>query len=134
MITSPLQLEKFLLLSISIEPRVDGNKTTETTVSTTIEAGRSQTEKRLWMLKLSVMLKETPYSGSIVMEGFFRVHDSVAEDIMPKIVAINGASILYGSARDYIALITSRSVNGEFVLPSVSFSDIESVTLEEGNK
>jgi len=86
------------------------------------------------MLKLSVMLKETPYSGSIVMEGFFRVHDSVAEDIMPKIVAINGASILYGSARDYIALITSRSVNGEFVLPSVSFSDIESVTLEEGNK
>jgi hypothetical protein len=40
-------------------------------------------------------------------------------------VHVNGASILYGSLREMIAGLSGRTTHGVYLLPSVSFVDLE---------
>lgn len=57
--------------------------------------------------------------------GFFRWStEGQPEDQVAQIVAINGASILYSSAREYLLMITSRAPWGQLSLPTMSFADV----------
>jgi len=57
--------------------------------------------------------------------GFFRWStEGQPEDQVAQIVAVNGASILYSSAREYLLMITSRAPWGQLSLPTMSFADV----------
>ena len=47
---------------------------------------------------------------------------------------MNGSSILYSSAREYLLLITSRAPWGQLKLPTMSFADltVQAARVEQG--
>jgi preprotein translocase subunit SecB len=68
-----------------------------------------------------------PYEVHVTVKGLVRMHlvqaDGQAEERRVRAL-VNGVSLLYGAVRDQVMTITSRSVHGPFLLPSVSFADL----------
>jgi preprotein translocase subunit SecB len=63
--------------------------------------------------------KKIPYSIHLVAVGLFSVSKEWEDP--EKLLKINGASILYSSAREFIITITSRGPWPPVLLPTVSF-------------
>ncbi len=88
----------------------------------------------VWRVSLDIRHKEvageTPrYRLRLRVVGFFkRAADDTPVAEVARLVAADGASILYSSAREYLLLLTSRAPWGQLSLPTMSFAD---VTLDE---
>ena len=84
----------------------------------------------VWRVSLDIAHKdvaeETPrYRFRLRAIGFFRyVADEKPEAEVAQLVATNGASILYSSAREYLLMLTSRAPWGQLSLPTMSFADV----------
>lgn len=68
-----------------------------------------------------------PYEVNVTVKGLVRMHLTQAEGQAEERrvrALVNGVSLLYGAVRDQVMTITSRSVHGPFLLPSVSFADL----------
>ena len=81
-------------------------------------------------LKLCVAPKEgaeAPYQVQVFVSGVVRIHlsktDGQAEERRVR-AFVNGVSLLYGVIREMVVNITSRSVHGQFLLPSLNFADL----------
>lgn len=89
---------------------------------------------RSWRVVLKVQFGGTESKptaqvcGVIDIEGDFRVHEEFPEDTIPRLVSVNGASILFGSAREIIAGLSGRMGVGVYLLPSVSFYEPKNKT------
>jgi len=110
----------------SIEEVVPDPHGVEATAS--IAMGPNTANPRNWRLELTVKFsvrheQKEISKGTVVFVGIFDVNPQVPEDEMPRLVAINGASILYGAAREMIANISARGSNRLVTLPSISFHD-----------
>jgi preprotein translocase subunit SecB len=88
----------------------------------------------VWRVTLDIRHKEVAgeaprYRFRLRVVGFFAWagYDTPAPELA-RLVAVNGASILYSSAREYLLLLTSRGPWGQLSLPTMSFAD---VTLDE---
>lgn len=82
------------------------------------------------LLKLRVGPKEgnqAPYQVQASISGVVRMHLSQAggqaEERRVRAL-VNGVSLLYGVIREMVSNITSRSVHGQLLLPSLSFADL----------
>ena len=51
--------------------------------------------------------------------GQFEIHPNVAKEERIKYACINGGALLFGSAREMTAMLSSRSVHGLIELPSI---------------
>jgi preprotein translocase subunit SecB len=84
----------------------------------------------VWRVSLDIRHKdvdeEAPrYRFRLRVIGFFRWStEGQPEDQVAQIVAVNGASILYSSAREYLLMVTSRTPWGQLSLPTMSFADM----------
>lgn len=84
----------------------------------------------LWRVSLDIRHKEADdeaprYHFRLRTVGFFKyVADERPEPEVAKLMAANGASILYSSAREYLLLLTSRGPWGQLSLPTMSFADV----------
>ncbi|MBA4215227.1 MAG: hypothetical protein C0449_19310 [Polaromonas sp.] len=71
--------------------------------------------------------EQAPYEVHVTAKGLVRMHlvqaEGQAEERRVRAM-VNGVSLLYGAVRDQVMTITSRSVHGPFLLPSVSFADL----------
>lgn len=71
--------------------------------------------------------EQAPYEVHVTVKGLVRMHlvqaEGQAEERRVRAL-VNGVSLLYGAVRDQVMTITSRSVHGPFLLPSVSFADL----------
>lgn len=68
-----------------------------------------------------------PYEVNVSVKGLVRMHLTQAEGQAEERrvrALVNGVSLLYGAVRDQVMTITSRSVHGPFLMPSVSFADL----------
>lgn len=65
---------------------------------------------------------KNPYDIHVVALGHFKVHPDWPDP--EKLVRINGASILYSAAREFIITITSRGPWGAITIPTKSFQTI----------
>jgi preprotein translocase subunit SecB len=78
-----------------------------------------------------------PYEVHATVKGLVRMHltqaDGQADERRVRAL-VNGVSLLYGAVRDQVMTITSRSVHGPFLLPSVSFADLASPKAEAAAK
>ena len=82
------------------------------------------------LLKLRVGPKEVnqaPYEVQVSVSGVVRMHlsQAVGQDEERRVRAlVNGVSLLYGVIREMVSNITSRSVHGQLLIPSLSFADL----------
>lgn len=82
------------------------------------------------LLKLRVGPKEgnqAPYQVQASISGVVRMHlsQAAAQAEERRVRAlVNGVSLLYGVIREMVSNITSRSVHGQLLLPSLSFADL----------
>jgi preprotein translocase subunit SecB len=65
--------------------------------------------------------KNTPYAFSLVLVGILEVSPNCPEDKRKQLAEVNGASMLFGAAREIIRSVTSRGPYLQILLPSVSF-------------
>lgn len=70
-----------------------------------------------------------PYQVVVSVRGVVRMHLTQASDQAEERrvrALVNGVSLLYGVVREMVSNITSRSVHGQLLLPSLSFADLAS--------
>lgn len=67
--------------------------------------------------------KVAPYDIDVVVVGHFKIRKSIAKENRENIITVNGCSMLYSAVREQVMMITSRSVHGKLILPTVSFQD-----------
>jgi hypothetical protein len=100
--------------------------------------------KRTFIGKVIVEVKEdagpnakiAPYFFKVVAEGLFEVPADPPEGTdVGQLVAIHGTAGLVGVVRETVAMITSRGVHGQFLIPSMIFSpDSESSKAQSEEK
>jgi preprotein translocase subunit SecB len=126
---SPLQLNHTAMGEIRLVPKEAEEFASSVNVTTTPSFGRNDNDPNQWQIKMRILFKgandkPAPYEGHIEVMGVFTVlATEVPEEQKLRLVAITCPSILYATAREVIASLTARSVNGLFLLPSVSFAD-----------
>ncbi|MEE9338326.1 MAG: hypothetical protein V3U87_09615 [Methylococcaceae bacterium] len=76
--------------------------------------------------------KHLPYNIDLIVVGFFACdHDIPEEDAFKKVV-VNGTSILYAAARDFLLTVTGRGPFEAYTLPTTSFVDFaKKITLPD---
>lgn len=66
--------------------------------------------------------EENPqYSVTLKLKGYFSFVEGTPDEVMHRMIDVNGSSILYGLARGYVGQATSAAANGQFLLPAVNF-------------
>lgn len=81
-----------------------------------------------------VSLKSPVYSFTIEMVGLFELDKKLLEadkKHAEEMFRVNAPSLLFGSARELILQLTSRSVVGPYILPTVAFLDLKDKTIRE---
>lgn len=80
-----------------------------------------------WIVSLAIELApkpqdNMPYELEIQMIGFFTVDACHSAELAKELVVVNGSSILFSSAREFLRVLTSSGPYPAIVLPSVSFA------------
>ena len=136
---SPLQLKGHRYTHLHLEGLPKGIPGGDVEVTTTLGVGRHVTEPREWRVDLKVVFEPRagqngPYRGTAEVVGFFEILDGWPEKDCEALVAINGASLLYGAIREMILMMSSRSSHGEFLLPTLRFQAPGQSAVIEANK
>jgi len=135
---SPLSLEHYHLLEVSIEPEAGYTPVEEyypdfsnASLTTKIGVGASinSDKSNQYALKLSIEIypekeKSFPYTVKISMEGFFKIVDENLINDAKNLMLINGPSMLYGAIREFLLILTARFEYGALMLPTVNFLDM----------
>lgn len=79
-----------------------------------------------WIVVLSVeqhspISKNSPYSFSLQMWGYFEVVPGVPRERAEQLVLTNGSSILFAAAREIVRDMTSKGPYPPLLLPTLSF-------------
>ena len=130
---SSIELERYFVtdLNVSANPEFEEGESTGLSIedlSTEPECFSEKEDKRHWMIHLKVKntaKKEsnTPYYFSVTVVGFFKIHNVVSDENVGDFAKINGASILYGTAREVLRNVMSMGPHGPILLPAVCFLD-----------
>ena len=133
--TAPLQLRHLTIDRLLLETEADGNAENAGVAETAVQVGpiASSTEQpALWHIGLAIRVgpgeggRRGPYTIDVHLSGLFEVTDIDAPEAeIARLVAVNGASILYSAAREHVWLLTSRGKWGSFSLPTMSFFGLE---------
>lgn len=81
-----------------------------------------------------VTLKSPTYSFTIEMVGLFELDKKLLDadkKHAEEMLCVNAPSLLFGSARELLLQLTSRSVVGPYVLPTVAFLDLKDKAIRE---
>lgn len=62
-----------------------------------------------------------PYSLHLDIVGYFTFLPGTSDDVMIRMVHLNGSSMLYGIARGFVGQATGAARHGQFLLPAVNF-------------
>ena len=131
----PLQLEESFFDTVGVEVCPEyvpdsGGRPQQHGVEIHLNLATLDDDPGVWRVTLDLSDKdvegETPrYRFRLRIIGFFRwVGGERPEQDIAQIVAANGASILYSSAREYLLMLTSRTPWGQVNLPTMSFADV----------
>lgn len=128
---SPLLLERYFASDLHFTANRQFNtekpvEITDAQYSVQANALRNKEEAKQWQITLQIKyqpaaLANAPYSFSLEIIGFFKVAGGFPEEKTEQLVQTNGATILYGIAREIVRDVTARGPHPAMMLPSVSF-------------
>ena len=135
----PVQLEESYYDVVSLEaspdyvpdPRARPVGPPEREALVKLDLATVDADPGVWRVSLDLRHREaedeTPrYRFRLRVVGFFRWGGGETPNAeVAQLVAVNGASILYSSAREFLLLLTSRMPWGQLSLPTLSFADVE---------
>lgn len=83
---------------------------------------QSELDPQIWYARLSVELLSSegavaPYHGNIEVIGQFKLDPKFPVEKASDMVHMNAGAILYGTIRELVYTLTSRSLHGEAELP-----------------
>lgn len=125
---TPLQLEEYFFphVKVSADPEAVGpDGTAKCDFGINVNSIKTADETGSFQVSLVIASspefekQRIPYSIELAVIGFFKVSPEWPDP--HKLLEINGASILYAAAREFIITITSRGPWGAFMLPTASF-------------
>lgn len=127
---SPLQLKAHRFTQLHLEAIPQGVPGVPVEIENRRSWGSLEKAPLEWRVELEVRFepsksKPGPYKGSASVIGFFEVDESWPEEGREALVAVNGASLLFGAIREMILTMSARSSHGEFLLPTLRFSPPE---------
>ncbi len=126
---SPLQIRRHWLGEVQLKPAdnpiEEALRLRSISCRGVLAARFREDDTRRWLLKLSVELlpgeESAPslYTGFIEMLGDFQVHADYPEEKRADLVKVGGGGILYSCIREWVSLVTARSVHGPVELPTL---------------
>ena len=125
--TSPLTILDHRFLEVLVKTNEAPSEYGQYDLVTRAEIFSTESDPLKWQVLLEVAFgprdteSPTPYTGKVVVSGFFRILESFTETNREALIRVSAASILYGSSREMVANITARSIHGILSLPSISF-------------
>lgn len=131
---APIQIQSYWLKRLEISTVDDPEEGAAIDVKTALEVSQRAEDAQEWLLRLGVTFGEdmesgSHYAGVVEFEGIFRVSGEVPAEKASRLAVVNGASILYGAAREIVATVTGRGPSPGVALPSVSFAGLSVVEL-----
>jgi len=97
-------------------------------VKVEVEVGARTDDPTRWRISLAIRDapnepgKPTPYKLDVRLHGFFQVDArGLPQEQVARVVQVNGASILYSAAREFVLLISARNRFGQVMLPTLHF-------------
>ena len=136
---SKLKLEHYNLISLHVEPVLDAPSPALGTYAdlsnidfgSTVQLGTMDLPNGEARQTVELKLEAEPnadtpgfpYKLQITLVGVFDGRQ-LPEEKRDALVAVNGASMLYGVAREILLGLTSRAVQGAVMLPTVEFSQL----------
>lgn len=107
----------------------DSEQDSSSVIEVDFDIDRDEEDPNAFRIVMRIKLAENgytaeenpPYMISLVIVGYFSFAKGTAEDIMQRMINLNGTSILYGIARGLVGQATGASKHGQFVLPAVNF-------------
>ena len=89
------------------------------------QIGQNDVDPQNWRVEINIQsgqkTRSFPYSIDLGITGYFRVVDEYPSEKAPLLVEVNGPSILYAAAREFVSILTSRGPYPPMLLPSLSF-------------
>lgn len=124
---APLELKKYFFshVQVSADPQYEPSEeeiTPEFNVRVTVNR---DDDHDIYQVTLEITAEpedeniRIPYAIHLVTVGLFSVDDGWPDH--EKLLKVNGASILYSAAREFIITITSRGPWPAVILPTISF-------------
>jgi preprotein translocase subunit SecB len=130
---SALQLKQYIVteLSIAANRSFDPEKKVSLGMRDVVaepECRADEKNPRQWQIFLRLkhsqnMESNSPYFFMIEMAGFFTVGTSVSDDQVMEFAKVNGASVLYSTAREILRSMMAMGPYLPILLPAVSFFD-----------
>ena len=128
---APLQLNgcNFIEVSIKAHPGAEIGNLNRVDYDVQVRTFQDENNPRMWFVFLDIKIKPdeniaAPYTGEISVMGSFNVAEIWPEARMEQLAYINGASVLYCSAREMISTITSKGFFEPLQIPAWSFFEM----------
>lgn len=128
MITAPpLELKKYFFPYVQVAADAE-YESSEKEIKPNFEVRTSVEQdptSHIYQVVLEIMAEpkdeksKIPYSIHLIAVGLFAVNEKFSDT--EKLLKINGASMLYSAAREFIITVTSRGPWPHVVIPTVSF-------------
>lgn len=130
---TPLRLEHYFFTRIHSEANPefvtserDESQRPDVDVGAKIDVFKHEADPHRYQLTLTVdkvvgTEGAMPYKLDIQVVGLFVTDPEFKHDNIDRLVHVNGASMLYTAAREFVLMITGRGPWGPFQLPTVNF-------------
>ncbi|MCS0607392.1 protein-export chaperone SecB [Massilia solisilvae] len=137
---SPLQLEHyhFTRLSITARENIDNDEMTSSTnpypstegldINTSVSLGEPGDDDDPHQFAVTLHIScappddsDFPYDFDVAIEGVFSIEHKGTLEERRSLVVCNGASMLFGAAREVLLSATARQKYGPMLLPSANF-------------
>jgi len=118
-----LQNHKFLKIELSAQ-ECNGNEA-QYKLSHSLIVQPDQQNPTRWQARLDLKIDDdseestSPYIGELSIAGHFTLAEDFPQDKAEPMVSLNAGAILYGAIRELVLTLTSRSIHGELILPTI---------------
>ena len=130
---SNLQLNCYFVTDINVTANqtFDGSKEIGLRLSDVMaepECTESDEDAREWQVRLRVShlqdeKSNSPYFFTIELVGFFKILDRVPDERVERFISVNGASVLFSTAREVLRSVMANGPYDPVLLPTVCFLD-----------
>lgn len=128
---APLVLKHSFITEFHLVTRQDydpkkGHKYNMKNLQSDVKYLTSKKHPGVWQVPLNLKYKpqpgeNVPYGFTIIIVGFFEIRSGWTKSRRESLIRINAPAVLYGAARELIAILSGRGPWDPILLPSVNF-------------